>query len=379
MGIDFKKAQGILDQRKKDREDRGETGGSAGSKVKWYNLPATGELRVRFLPPVGDNPVPGKIVHKHYNMPSHKGLGDNSNITCFKTYDMECPICEVLDEYRDRLGPQQMKEFSASLAFFNVLILGQKDADPETVHVLKTSEYNYEWMLQQLVNVEVGDITDPEDGANVTFKRKKDKGPFDRIISRKPSPISATPEGIQTILDSMYDLDAIWKDPDDSYVNIAREIAKGLRTIIEDRLIKMGNANEGDLKQPVKEVQSAKRTRATATAAPEPEPETDGGEPEPVGEEPETEETTTTSSATHRRARATAASAPEPAAPAAPATRGRAKTQAAPAAAPDAKTTTATNATSAPKGAPECFGKQHDESSKKCISCPFEFDCNLSS
>lgn len=383
MAINFGKAQEILDKRKKDREGRSDVG-SGGSKVNWYNLPDNGQLRVRFLPPLGDNAVPGKIVHKHYNMPKHKGI--NGNITCFRTYGRECPICNVLDEYRDRLGAKQLQEFSASLSFFNVLILGKEDVDPEQVFVLKASDYNYEWLLQQLVNVEVGDITDPTDGANVTFKRKSEKGAFERIISRRSSPIAASQEKIDTILDSMYDLDAIWKDPDDNYYNIANEIADGLRDVIEERLIRMAQTGEAEKKQPVKEVQNAKKTRATAAAPASKEEQTeidpDDDEQDPgLGEGVEEETQAEPEPPVHRRARPTAAPAPQETPAPAPAT-SKKRESAATKTDAGAKTKTTTTKTDAgaakvstPKGAPDCFGVSHVEGSKKCTSCPFEFDC----
>lgn len=257
-GVDFDAAQQMLERKKKERGNRGD----GGSDVNWGRLPDMGEIKIRFLPPLDDEKLPGMEVYKHYNLPEHDGL-KGGNITCFRTWGLDCPICAVLDEFRDELGPDSLKDYTGSAAYFNVLILDQADYIPNVVYLLKTPVFTYTWLLEQYVNIDIGDITDPEEGAHVTFKRKKKKGAWDRQIARGSSPISKNPDTVEEILGKRYDLKKIWREPDDNYYNIANDLADQLREIFEDRLnsLKRGGGSDRDKDKPVREVQDAKRNR----------------------------------------------------------------------------------------------------------------------
>lgn len=379
-GIDFKAAQKLLDQKKKEKADSGK---GTGSDVNWMRLPETGELKVRFLPPTEDEPVPGMVVYKHYSLPEHEGI--RGNITCFKTWGLDCPICKVIEEYQDRL---KLDDFFGASSYFNVLVLDHPECNPRVPYLLQASEYTYEWLLQQLVNVEVGDITDVEDGANVTFQRKKKKGAFNRIISRKSTAIANSPEEIDAILDAMYTMKSIWKSPDDNYYNIAEELADQLREIIEDRLIR-SEKEAGDKGKGVKEVRDAKHQRSSAgdAGAAEGDAGGDGGEPEETTPPPRSQRRTAGSEGTKTTTRGRAhapAQDKEPEAPEEP----EEKTPPAPPAGRGAarkpredkgggtppSEEKKTPVSGKPAKAPACFGVDHSDE-RKCQICPFEYDC----
>jgi len=368
-GIDFKAAQKLLDQKKKEKINSGGLG-----DTRWMRLPEVGDLKVRFLPPIEGEPVPGYVVHKHYNLPNHEGL--KGNITCFRTWGMQCPICDVLEEYQDRVD---LHDYFGTSSYFNVLVLDHKDCDPKLPYLLQASEYSYEWLLQQLVNIDVGDITDVEDGADVTFRRKKKKGAFDRIISRKSRAISDDPAEIDEILDAMYDMKKIWKEGDDNYYNIAVDLANQLRDIIEDRLLKLGD-KAGDKDKPVREVADAKRGRGKDKEEDyhdtgkkqkpdeDKQPETTGrrrrsvSDDQPDGDkQPEQPETT-------GRRRRSVADEPEE-----DKGKGKGKPEK-----DEEKQSTGSGKKASNKHAKECFGKEHSDD-RECQICPFEYDCENAS
>lgn len=251
-GIDFKAAKALLESRKGESTSKGSKGTN---DVRWASLPEdTGtDFKFRFLPPYGGQPVPGKVVYKHYGLPEHAGI--KGNITCFKTYGLECPICKVLEEYNNM---DITKDFSGSSSYFNVLVLDNPNYDPKLPYILKASAFTYDWLLQQVLNSEVGDISDPEFGNNVVFRRKFKKGAFERVILRDSTPIDEDPTKIDTVLSSMYDFNLIWRSPDDSYLNIASDLAKDLKNIIEDRFSRLPE-DAKNLDEPVKEVVNTKQ------------------------------------------------------------------------------------------------------------------------
>lgn len=363
-GIDFKAAKILLDQKKKEKSDTGR--GGLGD-VRWMRMPDTGELKIRFLPPVIGEPVPGMIIHKHYNLPAHEVI--KGNITCLKTWGLECPICNVLDEYKDRAN---LNDFSGTSAYFNVLVLDHRECDPSLPYLLQTSGYTYEWLLQQVLNSEVGDITDVEEGANVTFLRKKKKGAFERIISRKSSPIADTSEGIDRILGEMYDMRKIWRDPDDNYFNIAEEQAVKLRDIIEERFIELINKDD-DKNKPVREVQEAKRKVAESDSGLRRTSREEDEEAKRIREEKELQ-------AQHAQ-RALKLEEEEKKKEEAPVVSSRRRTvrdeEEAPPQKKEEVDTGSSLKKSSNKKAPECFGVEHSDTERRCQICSYEYDCNV--
>jgi uncharacterized membrane protein YgcG len=406
-GVDFKAAQQLLAQKKKERSDRG--GGSGGSEVRWAGLPDTGEMKVRFLPPYGDERVPGMVVHKHYNLPEHEGLKRGGNITCFRTWELECPICKVLDEYKDQLGEDALKDFTGSAAYFNVLILENNEYNPKTPYLLKTSEYNYMWLLEQFCNMDIGDITDVEDGAHVIFKRKAKKGAFERSISRRSSAIGDSPEDIDVILDDMYDMKKIWREPDDNYYNIADDLAADLRDILEDRLLQKPRGEGKDKGN--KEVRGAKDDREKERSggsqdrssrserpagrssggsgssegsrrrpAPAPEEQTPAPEDENLdnaGEQTPPEEPPAPPARSRRKPQEEGEQTPPPAPPAR--SRRSPREENKDAGEPEDKGNRKPAAGGdRPAKAPECFGVDHSDE-RRCQICAFEYDCETAS
>lgn len=229
MAIDLNAAKKLLEQKPK-------SGNSDNEGINFYRLPSSGEAKIRFLPPVEGLPVPGKIVHKHYNLP------EIGSLTCLKTWKMDCPICRLLADLEYKVDAKYIESFkSVARSFHHVLVLEGKDdngnkPDPTTPYILGSGDFTYYWLLDQVTNAEIGDITDPKTGSNVTFKRKRPNGPFDRQISRAATPIADSEDGIQKILSAMVDMEQIWKSPDDAYILKLKTAAKALKMQIDEKI-----------------------------------------------------------------------------------------------------------------------------------------------
>lgn len=328
--IDYEKAKQMLEKHKKDREASG--GGGSNEDRRWFKLPEEGSVKIRFLPPTEDQTLPGMIVYKHYNIPTGVEKFKKGSPTCLKTWGLDCPICKVLEEYRGRF---KTDDFDAvGKGYLNVLIKDNDKYNGKLPYILNTSDFTVYWLYEKLLDKEIGDITDPNDGANVTFTRKVKNGAFDRTVSRKSSPIADSDDEIKAILDGMYNIQKIYRPADDEYVNAVSAVALELRNIIEERILKLDEGGTTGVKDET--VTDTKRAKEKLKDTKDEPPK------ESKREEPKSGKKTSTE----------ASDAAEPAAP-----KGNGKT------------------INVPKGAPQCFGVEHDTKAKKCLACAQEFDC----
>lgn len=278
MAIDIEAARAMLASRPKSASNN-----NSSQSLRFVKVPPLGELKIRFLPPMEGQKLPGRRIWKHYNMPDVKA------VTCLQTFGKTCPICKVVEDMRHKMDASIEDFESKGSTYFNVLILDGVDSDgkqcnPKIPYLLNCGEYNYWWLLDQISNVDVGDITDPMTGASVIFRRKKKNGPLDRIIARTSSPIASTEEGVQEILSQMFDMNKIWKEPDDEYLQKILMTAKALKIQFQETIERLSgtpvteavNAPKLDDSEPEEaeaEVQAEPEEKPKATPKPEPKKE----------------------------------------------------------------------------------------------------------
>jgi len=303
MAIDLKEARDLLNNR--PSSSKGDGGG-----YRWFNLPDEGSTKFRVAPPWEGSKVPGKIVSKHWGIP------EIGSIYCFNTWGIECNFCKLLNMFSNKLD---ISPWAPSHNSYLNVVPRDGDYDKTLPYIMRSSDYTLYWLLEKVLDPEVGDITDPQNGHDITYKRKSKNGPFDRTITLAPSPIHSDPDIAKSILESIYDLDKIFHKPDDNLIKQMQETVQVMEQVINDRILELGNTsgNTGELK-PSKEVKEEnKAAESTETKV---DASTDGKE------ETKTEDKSNGS-------------------------------------------------TDKPAGAPDCFGKEHDEESKKCCICPYEFYC----
>lgn len=256
--IDYKAALKLLTQKKKDHP------GSGFSNVKFARLKnSTGaEMKVRFLPPLENERTPGMDVFKHFNIPTAHYDAIQGNPTCLRTNGQDCPVCRVLDEYKDLFRESKwFADFSRGSYYTNVIIRGSDEYPENVVHLLQSPPYTGIWLLESLCNIEIGDITDVLTGADVILRREKMGGKITRTISRRTCPVHKDEKIMQEILNSLYDCQKIWKTPDEKYLEAMDAIALDLREIIEDRIISL---KKEDKCGRVREVSEAKEVRKSS-------------------------------------------------------------------------------------------------------------------
>lgn len=215
------------------------------SKYNWFGKWPQGleKTILKIFPPLKGKPFPGKLVYKHYQIP-----GKMTSATCLATHDIECPICQLLAEYEGRLDLKDWAGASRAWVVCRVVRVTDEHGN-DMKHDYKTdeptivpfSEFNHDWMLNQFINPEVGDITDPKAGHSITKYRATPGGKFEKTISLKPTPLGDTDEMTTKLLSEQYDLDEIWKSPDDNYLKKLKGCAAAIKDVIENRLMTLAS------------------------------------------------------------------------------------------------------------------------------------------
>lgn len=245
-----------LKRRLAAKESKGSN--NSDNDLKWYKFPSgTERVVVRYLPSLTG--VPGKIVKKHHNLPEIK------DILCFRTHDMDCPLCELLHQYSDKMDVSDWVANSRS--YMNALILEdptQKNIDPKTPHIVGQGEGNLYWVFSKITDPDIGDICDPFTGFNVAYHRTEFNGKFERTVLPKARPIANTKEEVESILGKISDLDKIWRRPDDVFLKKIQDVTEKLKVVIDQRLVTL--SSQPDAGQ--KESQSAMNQNLNNTPAP---------------------------------------------------------------------------------------------------------------
>lgn len=239
MSFDIAYLKAQLEQRQGTKKsDFGESG-KGKNELKWYGFPPDkASYKIRFLPPWTleggtQHKLPGIVITTHYGIP------EVGKVLCYRTHGLDCPFCDMLRDYQDKISIEDWKP--SPRAYFNVLVLEDNKSSPVpspgTPYILGAGEFTLDWLIRQIITPDVGDITDPEKGHNVTFTRVEHKGKFERVISLKPTPIADTKEGIDAILTQMFNLSAIWRKPDDEYHKKMLNAIEKTKQMINTRLL----------------------------------------------------------------------------------------------------------------------------------------------
>jgi hypothetical protein len=271
MALDLAAIRAELDKRKEEKKEFSK-GESDRADIPFYSLPdGTEKVLLRFGPPLAHERLPGRIIRTHW------GVGaDNAKVHCYRNYGLDCPMCELLKEYEPRIETSDWSP--AAKAYFNVWVLSdpsyesryEKKLNPKQVHLLGASDFNYEWLLDNILNPEVGDVTDPLNGSNVTFEREKKKGKFKRTVSRGSSPVSTNTEEMKTMLEGMYDMAKIWKNPDDTYHAKMKDAVAYTRDVLENKILTLSTETVEEPKDETSKSNqtTAKTSKETVKSAP---------------------------------------------------------------------------------------------------------------
>jgi hypothetical protein len=179
----------------------------------WFK-PDEGDTDVRIVPTADGDPL--KEVHFHYNIEGHKG-----GVMCPKrNFGEQCPICEFASQlWRDGTdnNDEETKKLAKSLfarnRYFSPVVV--RGLESEGVKVYGYGKTAYELLLGYILDPEYGDITDPEDGTDITITYTKPKKPgaypqTNMKMRRNTSTLLKDEDAIPGLLQNMPDIDALF-------------------------------------------------------------------------------------------------------------------------------------------------------------------------
>ncbi len=191
---------------------RGENKGNGNSV---FFRPDDGDTDIRIVPaPDGD---PLKEMFFHYNVGNHQG-----GIMCPKrNFGERCPICDfassVWREAADN-NDEESKKLAKSLFvrtryFSPVVVRGRED---EGIKVYGYGKTAYELLLGYILDPEYGDVTDINEGTDITltYTKPTKPGAFPQTnlkMRRNTSPLLEDVDAISPLLDRMPDFDSLFE------------------------------------------------------------------------------------------------------------------------------------------------------------------------
>ncbi len=226
-----------------------------------------GDQNLRILPlPDGD---PFKEFHFHYR------IGEESRILCpQKNFGEECAICDfvrALYESGDKKGRdgegkadiEMAKDMSAKKRFYSaVVVRGQEKRGVRTWGYSKTI---YEKILRAVLNPDIGDITDPEEGYDLEVNHEKVPSPgFNKTsveIARRQSPLCDPAVGAKKcaeLLESVPDFDMLFERIETSQAQSIMDAAFGGE---KEEIVKYG----ADEEKKEKKATTTKKTKKAAS------------------------------------------------------------------------------------------------------------------
>jgi len=165
MAIDMSKMQAKLD--KLNNKGGGET------SIFWR--PDEGDQTIRIMCPEDGDPF--KDFHFHYN------VGNNRGFLCTKkNFGEDCPVCDFASKLwregvasnDDELKKQAKSLFTRQRFASPVLVRGEED---KGVKVWSYGKRAYETLIGYVLNPEYGDITDVDEGTDITLTYTLPKTP----------------------------------------------------------------------------------------------------------------------------------------------------------------------------------------------------------
>jgi len=337
MPIDPEEARRHQEKRNQQKQqDRSE-------RANFYSLPREGHAKVRHLPHWDDpTKIPGRIVWTHWNIP------EIGRCFCFKTWNMDCRVCLAISKFSGLIKTQDWE--SRGRSYTNALILedtgnpmGVNPVTPRILGINGYTDFDLDWIVGLVLNPDFGDVTDPFNGRDIIYRRKKKDGAWDKQVIPRSRPIAETPEKIQEILSKASNLDLIFpKEPrDEDFQNIVKASEFLIKTLEEKlSLMKRGLAYQVPSQKtytPKTETPTYVPTGTKCSICGNPQFSTPSGITCAMGHG------------------VTPASVP-------------------PASVPPASVAPPATPAVSKKGVPECFGN-HDDTQKKCIVCSKSFEC----
>ena len=173
------------------------------NQLPMWKIPE-GESKIRILPPWSEAGDIAFECKSHWRIPPNDRM-----VNCLTVINKECPICELVKELRSRGKAEMASKFGAKKSiYYNVIVRGEED---KGVQIMRSGIQLYENILGYLYDEEYGDITDIDEGSDITIERSGQglDTSYNIKIARKTSPLSADAKISTKWINEMFLLDEI--------------------------------------------------------------------------------------------------------------------------------------------------------------------------
>ena len=209
--------------------------GEGNRESVWFK-PDEGDQDIRIVPPPDGDPL--KEMYFHYNVGEHKG-----GILCPKrNFGDKCPICEFASQlWREGVdgNDEESKKLAKSLFvraryFSPVVVRGREE---EGVKFYGYGKRAYENLLGYILDPEYGDITDVNEGTDITLTYTKPTAPgaypqTSLKMRRNTSSLLDDVEAIPALLDGIPEFDPLFE----------RHTPEQIDSILDEQLAGNGSA-----------------------------------------------------------------------------------------------------------------------------------------
>jgi hypothetical protein len=222
---------------------RGENKGGNGNSV--FFRPDDGDTDIRIVPAADGDPL--REMFFHYNVGNHQG-----GIMCPKrNFGERCPICEFASslwreaaETNDEESKKLAKSLFVRTRYFSPVVV--RGREEEGIKVYGYGKTAYELLLGYILDPEYGDITDINEGTDITltYTKPTKPGAFPQTnlkMRRNTSPLLEDADAISPLLDRMPDFDSLFE----------RQTPEAIDAILDEQLANDGSA-EGRSSQTTK-------------------------------------------------------------------------------------------------------------------------------
>lgn len=191
---------------------------SEGGSTNWWSIPQ-GMSSIRILPPWDPT---GRVALPVYMHPiEYKGEGmsfTKYNWTCVgKTFNKSCPICEGLAGLAAAGVDISNWEASRRQFYFNAIVMHDPTFDnkgkgvaPGTHVLMKAPKTFYDWIIAQITNPMIGDITSVTNGIDVYVTKEGTGLGTTYNMTLSPNGRTPIPQEYLDKISALYNLDDIF-------------------------------------------------------------------------------------------------------------------------------------------------------------------------
>jgi hypothetical protein len=173
------------------------------NQLPMWKIPE-GESKIRILPPWSEAGDIAFECKSHWRIPPNDRM-----VNCLQVINQECPVCELVKELRAKGKADLAQKFAAKKSiYYNVIVRGEEE---KGVQIMRSGIQLYENILSYLYDDEYGDITDIDEGSDLTIERSGQglDTSYNVKVSRKTSPLSSDDKTANKWINEMFLLDEI--------------------------------------------------------------------------------------------------------------------------------------------------------------------------